>query len=231
MGVDVESDGNQVCLRPARKLNAIEIDVPADPSSAAFFVALGVARRQRRVDAHRRVSQSHAHWISGRDDAHGRGCSGGREREQRWRADRNASGSTVATASRSCHRGRGAVSHRRAATARVCRGGAGVELEITGAAELRVKESDRISTVVKNLRAVGAWPTSCPTDYACTRSVESLQGRSIRGAITGSRWRLESCPRFREIESQCRTPSASPSRIPDSGKTCVAWLRESRARS
>jgi len=34
--------------------------------------------------------------------------------------------------------------------------GAGVELEITGAAELRVKESDRISTVVHNLRAVGA---------------------------------------------------------------------------
>src|SRR5207253_2466051 len=34
--------------------------------------------------------------------------------------------------------------------------GAGVELEITGAAELRVKESDRIAVVVGNLRAVGA---------------------------------------------------------------------------
>ena len=31
-----------------------------------------------------------------------------------------------------------------------------MELEITGASELRVKESDRISTVVQNLRAVGA---------------------------------------------------------------------------
>jgi 3-phosphoshikimate 1-carboxyvinyltransferase len=34
--------------------------------------------------------------------------------------------------------------------------GAGIDIEITGAAELRVKESDRISTVVRNLRAVGA---------------------------------------------------------------------------
>ena len=34
--------------------------------------------------------------------------------------------------------------------------GAGVELEISGAAELRVKESDRIDTIVQNLRAVGA---------------------------------------------------------------------------
>ncbi|MDQ6871585.1 MAG: 3-phosphoshikimate 1-carboxyvinyltransferase, partial [Gemmatimonadota bacterium] len=33
---------------------------------------------------------------------------------------------------------------------------AGVELEVTGAAELRVKESDRISVVVRSLRAVGA---------------------------------------------------------------------------
>ena len=40
MGADIENDGNQVCLRPAQRLNAIEIDVPADPSSAAFFVAL-----------------------------------------------------------------------------------------------------------------------------------------------------------------------------------------------
>ncbi len=40
MGVDVENDGNQVCLRPARHLNAAEFRIPADPSSASFFVAL-----------------------------------------------------------------------------------------------------------------------------------------------------------------------------------------------
>jgi 3-phosphoshikimate 1-carboxyvinyltransferase len=39
---------------------------------------------------------------------------------------------------------------------------AGVELEVTGAAELRVKESDRISVVVRNLRAVGAKAEELP---------------------------------------------------------------------
>ena len=34
--------------------------------------------------------------------------------------------------------------------------GAGVELKVSGAAELRVKESDRIATMVQNLLAVGA---------------------------------------------------------------------------
>jgi 3-phosphoshikimate 1-carboxyvinyltransferase len=37
-----------------------------------------------------------------------------------------------------------------------------VELEITGAAELRVKESDRINAVVQNLRAVGALAEELP---------------------------------------------------------------------
>ena len=40
VGVDVENDRNLVCLRPASRLLPVDIDVPADPSSAAFFVAL-----------------------------------------------------------------------------------------------------------------------------------------------------------------------------------------------
>jgi 3-phosphoshikimate 1-carboxyvinyltransferase len=40
--------------------------------------------------------------------------------------------------------------------------GCGVDLEITGAAELRVKESDRITTVVDNLLAVGAQAEELP---------------------------------------------------------------------
>jgi 3-phosphoshikimate 1-carboxyvinyltransferase len=40
MGVDVENDRTQVCLRPARRLTPLDLAVPADPSSAAFFVAV-----------------------------------------------------------------------------------------------------------------------------------------------------------------------------------------------
>jgi 3-phosphoshikimate 1-carboxyvinyltransferase len=40
--------------------------------------------------------------------------------------------------------------------------GCGVELEVSGAAELRVKESDRITTVVDNLVAIGAEAEELP---------------------------------------------------------------------
>jgi 3-phosphoshikimate 1-carboxyvinyltransferase len=54
--------------------------------------------------------------------------------------------------------------------------GAGVELEITGAAELRVKESDRISAVVQNLRAVGADAEELPDGLRVHASRRDLAG-------------------------------------------------------
>jgi 3-phosphoshikimate 1-carboxyvinyltransferase len=54
--------------------------------------------------------------------------------------------------------------------------GAGVELEISGAGELRVKESDRISTVVQNLRAVGANVEELPDGLRVLRGRADLSG-------------------------------------------------------
>jgi 3-phosphoshikimate 1-carboxyvinyltransferase len=54
--------------------------------------------------------------------------------------------------------------------------GAGVELEITGAEELRVKESDRINTVVQNLRAVGAEADERPDGLHVAPSRRELAG-------------------------------------------------------
>jgi 3-phosphoshikimate 1-carboxyvinyltransferase len=53
---------------------------------------------------------------------------------------------------------------------------AGIDLEITGAAELRVKESDRISTVVENLRAVGAQAEELPDGLRITGPRRELSG-------------------------------------------------------
>jgi len=53
---------------------------------------------------------------------------------------------------------------------------AGVELEIRGAAELRVKESDRISTVVENLRAVGADVEELPDGLRVRASRRPMSG-------------------------------------------------------
>jgi 3-phosphoshikimate 1-carboxyvinyltransferase len=51
--------------------------------------------------------------------------------------------------------------------------------EIRGAAELRVKESDRIATVVSNLRAVGATAEELPDGLRVTGSAMPLCGRVI----------------------------------------------------
>jgi 3-phosphoshikimate 1-carboxyvinyltransferase len=51
--------------------------------------------------------------------------------------------------------------------------------EIRGAAELRVKESDRIATVVSNLRAVGATASELPDGLVVTGSSAPLRGRVI----------------------------------------------------
>jgi 3-phosphoshikimate 1-carboxyvinyltransferase len=51
--------------------------------------------------------------------------------------------------------------------------------EIRGAAELRVKESDRIATVVSNLRAIGASAEELPDGLIVTGSSAPLRGRVV----------------------------------------------------
>ena len=50
---------------------------------------------------------------------------------------------------------------------------------ITGAAELRVKESDRIATVVANLQAIGAAATELPDGLTVSGSDRPLRGRIV----------------------------------------------------
>ena len=156
MGADVENDGNQVCLRPTRRLAPLEINVPGDPSSAAFFVALaslatagdltltdvclnptrtGFFQALRRMGAS--VDEEKTMTSAGEE------IGTVRVKPARLRSTRITAEQVPAIIDELPLLACVAV-------------GAGVELEITGAAELRVKESDRISAVVQNLRAVGA---------------------------------------------------------------------------
>lgn len=50
---------------------------------------------------------------------------------------------------------------------------------VRGAAELRVKESDRITTVVENLRAIGATAEELPDGFRVTGSTNPLHGRAV----------------------------------------------------
>ena len=177
MGADVENDRNQVCLRPLRRLSAIEIDVPADPSSAAFFVALASLAgsgelmltdvclnptRTGFLDAMMRMGAEVEKTSSA--NSGGEEIGSLRVRPARLRSVRITEAEVPSLIDElpllAC-----------------VAAGAGVELEITGAAELRVKESDRISAVVQNLRAVGASAEELP---------DGLRVHPSRGTLSGT---------------------------------------------
>jgi 3-phosphoshikimate 1-carboxyvinyltransferase len=156
MGVDVENAGNQVCLRPARRLAPLEIRVPADPSSAAFFVALGSLATDGELILTdvclnpTRTGFFEALRRMGADVDEEKTISSGGEDIGTIRVKPAGLRSTRITAEQVP-----ALIDELPLLACLA-AGAGVELEISGAAELRVKESDRISAVVHNLRTVGA---------------------------------------------------------------------------
>lgn len=177
MGADVETDGAQVCLRPARRLAPINLQVPADPSSAAFFIALGslatageltltdvclnptrtgfieaMKRMGARIETHSTSNRAGEHVGSLRVTPANLGGLRITESEVPALIDELPLLACTAAA-------------------------AGVELEITGAEELRVKESDRISTVVQNLRAVGADAEELP---------DGLRVRGPRRELSGT---------------------------------------------
>jgi 3-phosphoshikimate 1-carboxyvinyltransferase len=176
MGADVASDANQICFRPSDRLNPLELRVPGDPSSAAFFVALatlakkgelelpGVCLNPTRtgfLDAIRQMGGD----IRVKDTA----TSGGEEL-----------GTLVVSPA--------ALTELRLGGNQIpslidelpllacVAAAAGAAFELTGAAELRVKESDRISVVVQNLRAVGATVEELPDGLRVIPGTRDFEG-------------------------------------------------------
>ncbi len=162
MGVDIENEGNRVCLRPSRRLAAAEFEVPGDPSSAAYFVALATMADEGELmiedvclNPTRTGFLSVVRRMGGKVSAE----------ETKDRAGEQI-GSLRARPS--------SLQGIRIEEAEVpalidelpllacLAAGCGVELEVSGAAELRVKESDRITTVVDNLVAIGAEAEELP---------------------------------------------------------------------
>lgn len=156
MGASVTADRRQVVLEPTRRLNPLDFDVPGDPSSAAFLVGLAlmaekgavvlpdVALNDRRIGFLEVVRRM-----------------GGMVQ---WETERTAGGEPVGTihAKPSSLRGTTidgadvpAMIDELVLIACLAARAEGVTA-VRGAAELRVKESDRIATVVQNLRAIGA---------------------------------------------------------------------------
>lgn len=182
MGVDVENDRNQVCLRPSRKLNAIDIAVPCDPSSAAFFVAAATLVREGELRLEdvclnpTRIGFLEAIRKMGGNisaDSH-----------------ISAAGEEIGTLTvRPASLGNLRITESEVPSLidelpllACVAAAAGVDLEISGAAELRVKESDRISAVVQNLRAVGVGADEMPDGFR-VRGLATAAARRFSGTV------------------------------------------------
>ena len=176
VGVDVENDRNQVCLRPATRLSPLDIDVPADPSSAAFFIALATLATEGELvltdvclNPTRTGFLNVMRRMGARIDLIEESESGG-EVVANLRIRPGSLRSAIVGGNDI-----GSIIDELPLLACVAAGG-GVDLEITGAEELRVKESDRIAVVVQNLRVVGADVEELPDGLRVHASRRPLAG-------------------------------------------------------
>lgn len=159
LGVDVRSRGTEASIEPTESISAFQIDVPADPSSAAFFGALAaaggvgdgasihltdVALNPTRLGFFRVLRDMGA--------------------DVTWEVEREECGEPVGTIVVAPAPLRGVRINAAQVPAMIdelpllaCLATrAQGETSVRGAGELRVKESDRIAAVVQNLNAVGA---------------------------------------------------------------------------
>jgi 3-phosphoshikimate 1-carboxyvinyltransferase len=175
-GVTVRRDGSTVGFEPGESMRAFQLDVPADPSSAAFFVALAMLSHggalalpnvclnptrtgffdlARRMGASIEIADAHE---AGCEPIGTLVCRGG-----------NLRGITVAEQEiPSC------IDELPLLAVLAAR--AEGETVVTGAHELRVKESDRIRAVVSNLMALGAQAEELPDGFRIVGSDAPLRG-------------------------------------------------------
>lgn len=177
-GVDVRTEGLVVSLLPSGRLDALDVDVPGDPSSAAFLAGLAAIGGARDGVAIENVGvnpgRAGAFRVLVRMGA-----------ALRFEDEALQGGEPVATVVA----GRGALRGVTIAPEEVpslidelpllacVAARAEGETRVTGAAELRVKESDRIALVVRNLRAVGADAEELPDGFVVRGSARPLAGR------------------------------------------------------
>ena len=178
-GVDVRSEGNTISLLPAGRLDAADITVPGDPSSAAFFAALaGLAADGTIEIQHVCINPSRAGafhvlvrmgvtlvYENIRDN-------GGEPVADLVVTPKRLSGTTIEP-----HEIPSLIDELPMLACVAAR--AVGETRVTGATELRVKESDRIATTVNNLQAIGVDAEELPDGFVVRGSEKPLSGRIV----------------------------------------------------
>ncbi|MBC8088600.1 MAG: 3-phosphoshikimate 1-carboxyvinyltransferase [Phycisphaerae bacterium] len=176
-GVGVEVDGNRVRLPANQRLSVVDVEVPADPSSAAFFAALAALAQSGEIqltDVCLNPTRTGAVDVLRRMGANIRvedtRVVGGEQIGTIVVAPGELNATTVEGAEiPTCIDELPLI----ACVAARAHG----ETRITGASELRVKESDRITAVVNNLRAIGADAEELPDGMIIRGSDRPFTGK------------------------------------------------------
>lgn len=179
-GVDVRTEGLVVTLLPTARLDAADVDVPGDPSSAAFFAGLAalggagtdalviesVGINPGRVGAFRALVRMGValKYESARDQ--------GGEPVANIVVSPGAALRGIAIDAADVPSLIDELPLLACVAAR-----AEGETRVTGAGELRVKESDRIAAIVSNLRAVGVDAEELPDGFVVRGTDRPLSGR------------------------------------------------------
>jgi 3-phosphoshikimate 1-carboxyvinyltransferase len=179
-GAEVWVNEQSVLLHPVARLAPLDVIVPGDPSSAAFFAALAaLAPRGQLLLRRVCVNDTRIGFLAALREMGASIVLDDRERiAGEWIADvRVESGATL----RGISIGREAIPTLIdelplvACLAAYAEG----ETRVTGAAELRVKESDRNAVVVGNLRALGADADELPDGFVVRGTTPALRGRVV----------------------------------------------------
>lgn len=180
-GVDVRVEGLSVALNPRGRLDACDVDIPGDPSSAAFVAGLAVMGGVRGGELRAENVGINPARLGGFRALHRMGARIAHEDVS------DQGGEPVATLVCSAAELRGitiapeevpGLIDELPLLAVVAARAAG-ETRVTGAEELRVKESDRIAAVVAGLRAVGADAEELPDGFIVRGSDRPLRGRVV----------------------------------------------------
>ena len=180
MSIRDKGESYSATLHPAKSLQPLDIDIPADPSSAAFFAALAALADRGELQ-----------------------MSSVLRNDTRWGffETLRLMGARVGESSVDVRAGEPVVGELRVAPGKLvgievppsripsmidelpmlaCLAACAVgETVVSGAAELRVKESDRIAAVVSNLVAIGATAEETPDGFRIMGSDRPLSGRVL----------------------------------------------------
>lgn len=179
-GADVWVNEQSVLLHPVERLEPLDVTVPGDPSSAAFFAALAALAPKGEILLRRVcVNETRIGFLAALREMGGDLELVGRERVAgEWIADVRVSGGASLRGISIVREAIPTLIDELPLVACLAAYAEG-ETRVTGAEELRVKESDRIAVVVGNLKALGADAEELPDGYVVRGTSPVLRGRVV----------------------------------------------------